>query len=531
MLRQGWEFVRGMRDYLRDPLDMQEARAEIVDDWRRRGERFVEKLEATVWPFPDSPYAQLLNSAGFKSGDVEGLIASRGLDATLELLRDEGVYVAYEEYQGKEAAVRGSSTFDFTPDDFINPHTRADFMGSSSGTRSSGVQVPISFSAFKKGQTQWYFHRVHWFPEGTPNAVWIPVLPANGIGAVLWVAGTGDAPDAWFSQIEPPRQIPFRKRVANALVPFAARTTGVRIPSPVFAPPTDPGRVLDWCLKALSARGRAMVLGYASSLTRLALAAIERGVSLEGVTFIMSGEPVTSAKAQVIRESGAALCNFYGFTQGGIVATNCPYCNDEELHVLEQDLAVIQRRRKRSDGSDVDAFLYTGLSAVMGVVLINLESDDFGELRHDETPCSCEFGKLGFRTRIANVRGMSKVVAGGVTVPGELLERIVESTLPKRFGGGPGDYQFSESGGSQTKLVLRVDPRLGGIDESEVLECVRAELRSTEYGLLADRVWLGADALEVAREPAAPARSGKVLPFETLPPDPAVSAEHKNATK
>jgi len=165
----------------------------------------------------------------------------------------------------------------------------------------------------------------------------------------------------------------------------------------------------------------------------------------------------------------------------------------------------------------VRAFLWTSLDPQSGSLLINMENDDYGEIRHDSGRCTCALGAMGMRTKLLSVRGISKVVAGGVTVKGEVFERLAEETLPRRFGGGPGDYQFvEEEQNSESVMSLRVDPRLGPIDESAVLAAVRATLRGSEIGLLADEVWSPSGALKIVRAPAVQARSGKTLPFETL---------------
>jgi hypothetical protein len=118
---------------------------------------------------------------------------------------------------------------------------------------------------------------------------------------------------------------------------------------------------------------------------------------------------------------------------------------------------------------------------------------------------------------VGDVRGLSKVVAGGVTVAGEVLERLVDDVLPTKLGGSPLDYQFVELDmEDRGVLALRVDPRLGAIDEAAVLHVVVEELERNEMGRLASAVWVPGLSIRVIREPAMAARSGKTLPFEPL---------------
>lgn len=205
--------------------------------------------------------------------------------------------------------------------------------------------------------------------------------------------------------------------------------------------------------------------------------------------------------------------------QKGTVAHACPWCGDEELHVLEDTVEVITRRRRRLDGVEVDALLWTSLDEDTPSVLVNVENDDYGELRRDAQPCVCELGVLGVRTRLSRVRGMSKVCAQGMSIPGELLERLVNVVLPARYGGVPGDFQFVEEGlQDEARLSLRIDPHVRGLDDDAVRETVRAELRLTTAGLLADELWASARAIRIVRAQPRATVSGKILPLETLGP-------------
>jgi hypothetical protein len=338
------------------------------------------------------------------------------------------------------------------------------------------------------------------------------------MSTILVLAGSGEPPERWFTPIPMGlREVARRQRLANRLFPLAARASGVRLPRPEFVPPSDPAPVLAWCRRALDRNGRARLSAYTSSAVRLSHFAREEGVSLEGLFVTALGEPLGVARAEILRSSGATPMNVYGFAQKGNVAHACPACGDEDLHVLEHEVAVVCRRRSRPDGVEVDAFLWTSVSLDTPSVLINVESDDYGELSRDAEPCDCELGRLGFRRRVSGVRGMSKVVAGGMHVPGEVFARLAETVLPRLFGGTPGHYQFVEEGAEgEARLSLRVSPRLGNVDEGDVAGAVRAELRTTDATLLADELWSSSDAFRVVRAEPLLAPSGKILPLETL---------------
>jgi hypothetical protein len=502
-------------------VELEEAMMTIAAEWSSRSERLLRALEHHVWSVPRSPYRGLFAHAGIGPHDVAELVRNEGPEGALEVLAAEGVYVAYEEFLGSVPARRGSATFHFQPQDFFNPRVPPDFIAGTSGTRSSGIPVSSSFGHIRRLAMAEWLHQALWGIVGAPAAIWAPALPsATGITAVLRLAAIGNPPQRWFSQVSPTvRGISPKKRVLNLILPFAARWAGARLPMPEFVTASNPEPVLDWCRKVLATEGRALLHAYASSGAMLAQHARESGVSLKGLLIRTVGEPLTSAKAAVMRASGAGAAAIYGFNQHGPAAYSCPVRETEDLHLLEHEVAVIERPKKSPDGTEVRALLWTNLALEGRSVLINVENDDYGELNVDEDPCGCLLGSMGWRRRVSKVRGLSKVVAGGVTILGEELERLAEEVLPQRFGGGPTDYQFVEeelAGG--TRVTIRINPRIGAVDESAVHTAVREALRSSEPGVLADQVWGAADSLRIVRSDPLHTSAGKVLPFETLKP-------------
>jgi hypothetical protein len=99
------------------------------------------------------------------------------------------------------------------------------------------------------------------------------------------------------------------------------------------------------------------------------------------------------------------------------------------------------------------------------------------------------------------------------------LMRILETALPRRFGGAPGDYQLVEyDGARQAQVELRISPRTGAVSPAEVREFLLREIRACYGGALASRVWTHSGGLtSVVAEPFA-TRSGKVLPLHLLGP-------------
>jgi hypothetical protein len=513
LLGQGWRFARGYRDLARHPMPLDDARRLVVDQLERRDERFLEGLDELVWPYAHSPARRLLECAGIGRDDVAKLVADLGLDASLVTLRDAGVYVAYEEATGAEPARRGSQTLEFRPSDFANPRVAADFLVSTGATTGPGTLSQTSFAYARRSAPVQALRAATWGACGVPTAVWMAAFPGAGMGTVLRFTAAGNPPERWFSQV--PLSLPGvagHKRLANRLLDVAGAVTG-GLPRPEFVPPHDPSRVIDWAVDALR-RGPAFIVSYASSGAQLGAVARDRGISLEGLVVSLGGEPVTAAKLEAVRASGAHAAAGYAFTPEATVAASCPHTPPEEFHVWDATFGLVSRPRPRADGVVVPALCFTSLSPEAPRVLLNVENDDYGDVTRDVEPCDCLLGQIGMRTRVGGVRGLSKVVAGGATLSGAVLERLAGELLPAAFGGGPADYQFVEQDrDGPTVVSLRVDPRLGQIDERRATDIVRSALRETDAGLLASAVWA---TIPVVRDHPVPTAGGKLLAFHRL---------------
>lgn len=512
--------ARGIRRLTRDPVRVDDARATVRAEVERRGERFLTALDALVWPFPDGPLHQLLVAAGLEAGDVRGLVGDRGLVASLEHLRDVGVYVSYEEQQGKQPIVRGSTRIDADPSSFFNPIVPADYMATTGGSRSKGTPVELSFRWQRRQGVQRAIQHSLLGTTGAPTAVWLPVFPsAAGYGAVMKQAAGGNRPERWFSQIPVDLAgIESHKQLANRAIPALNALARTGLPSPEHVPSSDPEPVVRWMVDAVERAGTAAIAGYATSITAAARWAIEQDVRLDGVVAFPASEPVTSGKLAAIRASGMQALPAYAFVPEGTIAIGCPSLGDEEYHVWDQDLAVVTRRRDRGDGTEVDALCWTSLAIEAPRVLLNVENDDFGRLDHD-LGCDCPLGDLGLRTRLSDIRGMSKVVAAGISIDGSTFDHLCEELLPARIGGGPGDYQFVEDDtGGSTVIQLRIRPTVGVVDIDAALRIVRAEIERDEFGVLASSVWGDDGHVRVVRTDPIITRAGKQLAFERLSP-------------
>jgi hypothetical protein len=522
---QALRFVVGARRFVAAPPTLERARARVADEWNRREQRFLGFLDRAVWSQRTSPYLPLLHHAGVESGDLRALVRAGGLPGALARLRDEGVYVAYEEWLGTRPAIRGSATFHFSPPDFANPLVPGDFLVGTGGTRSGGIPIRWSFASMRRSVDTYLLRAATWNVGGTAAAVWLPSSPsAVGLATVLLLAGTGEPPERWFSPVPRDlRGVAWRSHALNHLLPVVSVAAGVRLPRPRHVSPHSPGPVLRWASGALARHGRARLGAYASSAVALAHAAQRAGISLEGLVIATLGEPLGPRKAQAIRASGAAPANAYGFMQAGTVAVACPRCGDEELHLLENEVEVIRRHRVRADGAAAHALAWTSLAEDSPTVMLNLENDDTAELNRSRSGCDCELGRIGMSTQVSYVRGLSKIAVAGMTIGADTLLRLAESVLPARFGGAPGAYQFvCEESAERSCLELRINSTVGAVDEAAVYEAIASELRRTDAGVLADAMWSASGAVRVVRAEALRTPTGKLFPMARAPLGPTV---------
>jgi hypothetical protein len=159
--------------------------------------------------------------------------------------------------------------------------------------------------------------------------------------------------------------------------------------------------------------------------------------------------------------------------------------------------------------------MFTNLLPFATRFLINAEMDDAGII--EPATCKCAFAAAGLNLRIRDIFSYGKLTGQGITLMGSDIVRILESAMPQRFGGGPGDYQLVEHDGArQTQLVLRISPRVGVTAKEEVRSFFLDEVRRCYGGSLAARQWQHSEGVEVAIEEPAVTSNGKVLSLHML---------------
>ncbi|MGH7358965.1 MAG: hypothetical protein ACREJR_09135, partial [Candidatus Rokuibacteriota bacterium] len=241
--------------------------------------------------------------------------------------------------------------------------------------------------------------------------------------------------------------------------------------------------------------------------------AYDGGVDLRGMQFAVVGEPMTAARLAAIRRAGADVMPVYGSAEAGRLGYGCqaPVAPDD-VHVLHDLVALIQPGALDSGPIPSKAILVTALRPSAPLVLLNVSLGDQAEL--ESRACGCPLEGFGWTTHLHTIRSYEKVTAGGMAFLDVDVIRVLEETLPGRFGGGPTDYQLveEEEAGGAPRVVLRVHPGVGPQDPQRLaeafLEAIGAESAASRVMALQ---WSEAGWLRVERRPPEAAASGKIL--------------------
>jgi hypothetical protein len=145
--------------------------------------------------------------------------------------------------------------------------------------------------------------------------------------------------------------------------------------------------------------------------------------------------------------------------------------------------------------------------------MLNVESDDYGVL--EQRACGCVLGEVGLTQHLHEIRSYDKLTTEGMNFLGPELLTLIEQVLPSRFGGAPTDYQLAEEElEGITRVSVVVSPRVGDIDDGEVVETVLTALGSgpASRSMMAE-VWRTGKALRVVRREPYATATAKILPL------------------
>jgi hypothetical protein len=464
-------FLRGLPRFLRRPLTPGQAETILRRRLARRDADFLELVRRSVYEHPPSPYRALLEWAGCQYADLERLVAREGVEGALSALLRAGVYLSVDELKGRQPVVRGAHVLAVEPGQLGNPRASLHVSAWSSGSRGAGTPILNGLDSIRdravntcltldaRGGLDW------------EKGVW--AVPGS-LTLMLRYAAFGAPPTGWFSCVDPdtPGLHP-RYRWSERALRWGAALAGVRIPLQHHAPPHDPQPVVRW-MRAVLDRGRVPHLwAFPSAAVRAVQAAAAAGVDIRGARLTVTGEPVTAARLAAIRAAGVDAVPDYGSAEsGGVAAYGClsPEAPDD-VHVYQDLHAVVQPGAGSPHALPPRAVCLSSLRLTSPLVLLNVSMGDQAIL--GARACGCPLERLGWRTHLHAIRSFEKLTAGGVTFLDADVVRVLEETLPARFGGGPLDYQLveeEEALDGRPGLRLLVHPRLGALPERVIAD-------------------------------------------------------------
>ena len=524
-VKRGARFAWELPPLLRRPLDTEQAKAALARRLAGRENEFLALMKRAVYGQAESPYRALLGLAGCEYGDLERLVRRDSVEGALGQLLRHGVYLTVEEFKGRRPVRRGSAEVAVIRRGLRNPGSTARIEGMTSGSRGVPTPVPIDVTYVRawaenlrlqleaRGGLGWA--KAYWATSSGTSIAWLVCYAAAGLPLARW-----------FSPIDPRSpELPALYRASARLLPWVGFMAGARLPRPEHAPLGEPTTILRWMADVLRSGGTPYLVGYGSALVRLCEAARDSGVELAGARVHAVGEPLTATRLGALREARVGVSVSYGSADVGPLAYSClsPEAPDD-VHLFHDLVAVIQPEPGKGAGPRPRSLLVSTLSGAAPLVLLNVSLGD--EAIRTERRCRCPLERLGWITHLHTIRSYEKLTAGGMTFLDADLVRVLEETLPARFGGGPMDYQLVEQEGAGGRPVLRllVHPRVGPLDAAALVAAfLRAIGARSDGERVMELVWREADLVAVERRPPLATTSGKILHLHIESPGPSAS--------
>lgn len=520
--RQDWSaagrLLRRLPAFLASPVTPAQAAAWCERAAQQRSRNLLQVLRRCVFSYPASPYAALLRAGGIAPETLVRWLETAGVEETLVRLEGAGVYVTVEEFKGKKPIERAGFRWNVAADDFQNRVYAGDLVARSGGSRSEGLRTLYDLENVACSWTIPILLRLSALDLlDAPLAVGYPPAPGAGPLLLLVLAKGGILPRVWFSPLPlTAGSVGWRGVLGTLWILGAARRAGFKLPRPVVVPPSEPGPILWWIATHLSQRRPCGLFTTVSNALRLAEQAEGTGMRLDGCTLLVSSESLTPAKREMIGRTGARVVPAYATMETGPIGLGClnPEYADE-VHVVEGAVVCrLQARELSGDAGAVDMVRLTGLIPSLPKVLLNTETGDTAQLLYRN--CGCPLDRPGLQLHLRGIYGVDKLTGRGTTFLGADLVAVLEEDLPARFGGTALDYQLLEveEATGETRLVLRVAPRVGSVDGEAVRQWFlkRIAERAPGYRLMAE-LWRQPNALTVERSNPRPTARGKILPL------------------
>jgi hypothetical protein len=510
----GIRLIGKLATALKKTIDPDDARAIIRRRIEQREEDFLVLVKRCIYDRPENPYLKLLKHAGCETGDFEVLVHKEGLEGALHTLFRQGVYLTSKEFRGECEIVRGNTRIAVTPQQLKNPQTEHHVPIRSSGSRSHGTQIIRSMDFIYDTALHLILYleaRKH--SSRTELATWS--VPGGVIlSSYIKYIWAGSPPSHWFSQLDmEDHELNIRYRLSTRVLQWGGRLAGIPIPHPEFIPLEDPFPIIHWMKSCLQEGRTPHLFTFPSSAVSLAQSACHANIDLQGAQLTITGEPTTKARLETIKQVHFDVFPHMGCAEVGSVGCGClkPEAPDD-MHLLKDLHAVIQPGvTQNNPGLRPNALLFSSLRFSSPMILMNVSLGDQAVLK--KRSCGCFQEELGMDTHIQYVRSFEKLTSGGMAFLDTEIIPVIESILPKMFGGGPTDYQLWEDERDDGKphLRLNIHPRVGSIDVAKVKETFLEKIASgTGAEKLTSLLWRDTDIVSIERGTPKTTSTGKI---------------------
>jgi hypothetical protein len=512
-----WRYIRGLPDFLRDTISLEEARRRVEKHTTARKENFLHLLKHGVFDRPGGPYRALLKNAGLGFADVADLVNREGVEGALNQMYRSGVYLTLDEFKGRRPVVRGGLRLSVEASDFDNPLLARHYDASTGASRGAGTRLLIDFDLLEHEACSHALHVQAFGLADRPAGLWRPVPPGvAGLKNTLRHMKLGSRVERWFSQnrnVPDPRALKYFVFTNTVLV--ASRLAGRPLPVPRHVPLAEAWKVARWLAEKSEAGTPAYLDTTASAGVRVCLAAREHGLDIAGTFFRLGGEPFTPAKARVVADAGSRAVCHYSMGETGHIGIACADgAHVDDVHLLPAKMALIQREiTADKSGRKVSALIHTTLFPGCPKIMINVQSGDYGVL--ERRSCGCPLDSLGMRQHLHTIRSYEKMTSEGMCFIGSELLELIEEVLPQTFGGHPTDYQFVEQEeNGRPRVSIVVSPRVGPLEEARLKSVVLKSLGSASraHALMAG-LWEDGQVLRVVHSEVFSSQAGKILPL------------------
>jgi hypothetical protein len=177
-----------------------------------------------------NPLHTMLRWAGCSLGDIEQTLQRDGLEATLEILRRDGIYLSHEEFKGKKPIVRSGQEAIANPGSFRNPVARGGMETTSSGSRSTGTitRPGLEFQIYREAQDA-VFLKQFISPSRVMGSL-LPILPSTfALNRLLACMRIGAPVELWFT-LAGSLSNSGHYQIMTQLLVVEARLLGIRFP-------------------------------------------------------------------------------------------------------------------------------------------------------------------------------------------------------------------------------------------------------------------------------------------------------------